>query len=170
MMGDRADREWSTSSSSSHHARTEHRPDSYVGLCGQAVLWRSHVEKGDLCPLSVWLVTPRPAEMIACREEPMRRLLWVISIACAITVAGLASTGSQQTDLETIKKRVVEFNNAGNYAAGLLEAQKLETESKKLFGESHPKYAEALVFLGYMNWRQGRYPEAEQNLKRAVVI
>ena len=54
------------------------------------------------------------------------------------------AAGAQQSDLQAIYKRYQEYYQAGNYAAAVVEAQKLEAVAKGRFGTSHTSYAAAL--------------------------
>src|SRR5262249_56500420 len=82
----------------------------------------------------------------------------------------LAPASAQQSDLQAIYKRFQEYYQAGNYAAALVEAQKLETVVKGRFGTSHTNYATALNNLPLVYWKQGKYTEAEGLYKRVLAI
>ena len=77
---------------------------------------------------------------------------------------------AQQNDLQAIYKRFQEYYEAGNYAAAVIEAQKLEAVVKGRFGTNHTNYATALNNLARVYWRQGKYSEAEGLYKRALAI
>ena len=73
-------------------------------------------------------------------------------------------------DLNAILRRSDELRAAGNYAAALIEAQKLEAGIKARFGVNHGNYAVALNNLALVYEGQGRYTDAEANHKRALAI
>jgi tetratricopeptide (TPR) repeat protein len=82
----------------------------------------------------------------------------------------LVPAGAQQSDPQAIYKRFQEYYQAGNYAAAVVEAQKLEAVVKGRFGTNHTNYATALNNLARVYWRQGKYSEAEELFKRALAI
>ena len=82
----------------------------------------------------------------------------------------LVPAGAQQSDLQAIYKRYQEYYQAGNYAAAVVEAQKLEAVSKGRFGTSHTNYAAALNNLANVYSAQGKYSDAEGLYKRALAI
>src|SRR6516162_10932735 len=73
----------------------------------------------------------------------------------------LVPARAQQSDLQAIYKRYQEYYQAGNYAAAVVEAQKLEAVVKGRFGTSHTNYAAALNNLANVYRAQGKYGEAE---------
>src|SRR6516225_8842054 len=86
------------------------------------------------------------------------------------TYLALVPAGAQQSDPQAIYKRYQEYYQAGNYAAAVVEAQKLEAVAKGRFGTSHTSYAAALNALAIVYWRQGKYSEAEGLFERALTI
>src|SRR5262245_61453064 len=79
----------------------------------------------------------------------------------------LAPASAQQVDSY---KRFQEYYRTGNYAAALIEAQKLEADAKARFGTNHTSYAAALHNLGLVNTAQRKYGEAEALYQRALAI
>ena len=77
---------------------------------------------------------------------------------------------TQQSDLNGSLRRFNNSYNAGNYAAALVEAQKLEAEAKARLGVAHPDYGSALYNLGLVYAAQGKYAKAEEAYKRALEI
>jgi CHAT domain-containing protein/tetratricopeptide (TPR) repeat protein len=75
---------------------------------------------------------------------------------------------AQQGDIGALQKRFRELFAAGDYAAALMEAQKLEAAVKERFGTQHERYADVLVAQANVLRTLGRYPEAEGLAKRAV--
>src|SRR5262249_16274462 len=71
-----------------------------------------------------------------------------------------AAAGRPQVDLNAILKRLIEFDQAGNYSAALIEAQKFEAGVKAQFGTNHTNYAVALNNLANVYRSQGKYAEA----------
>src|SRR5215813_7292451 len=100
---------------------------------------------------------------------PNRTATLILAFFLAAYLA-LVPAGAQQSDLQAIYKRFQEYYQAGNYAAALVEAQKIETVAKGRFGASHANYATALNSLANVYWRQGKYSEAEGLYKRALAI
>src|SRR5438046_2433058 len=100
----------------------------------------------------------------------MRRLLsFVLTFSFVVTVFGIPASG-QQTDIGAIHKRFEEFYNAGNYAAALLEAQRLEAAVKARFGVNRTIYAAALSNLAIVYENLGKFTEAEGLHRRALMI
>src|SRR5215471_3623589 len=100
---------------------------------------------------------------------PNRTATLILAFFLAAYLA-LVPAGAQQSDLQAIYKRFQEYYQAGNYAAAVVEAQKLEAVVKGRFGTSHTNYAAALNRLALVYWRQGKYSEAEGLYKRALAI
>src|SRR5262245_30907458 len=100
---------------------------------------------------------------------PNRTATLVLTFFLA-TYLALVPAGAQQSDPQAIYKRFQEYYQAGNYAAALVEAQKLETVVKGRFGTSHTNYATALNNLPLVYWKQGKYSEAEGLYKRVLAI
>jgi tetratricopeptide (TPR) repeat protein len=73
-------------------------------------------------------------------------------------------------DIIAIDKAFQDHYARGNYSAAQIEAQKLERMAKARFGGDHPYYAVALNRLGIVVQAQGKYTEAEELYKRALVI
>jgi tetratricopeptide (TPR) repeat protein len=84
-------------------------------------------------------------------------------IRCATTVNELRC-------LNDADKAFQDHYARGNYSAAQIEAQKLERMAKARFGGDHPYYAVALNRLGIVVQAQGKYTEAEELYKRALVI
>jgi CHAT domain-containing protein/tetratricopeptide (TPR) repeat protein len=85
-------------------------------------------------------------------------------------VIDLAPAAAQPGDLNAIQKRYNKLYHAGNYAAALVEALKLEAAARVRFGEVHPNYGNALYNLGLVYAAQGKYAQAEEAYKRALAI
>ena len=103
----------------------------------------------------------------------MRRVLSFVSALALLAltvVSALAPATAQPGDLGAMFKRFTEAYTAGDYAAALVEAQKLEAAVKTQFGINHTDYAAALSSLAGVYWAQGKYAEAEAHLKRALAI
>ncbi len=77
---------------------------------------------------------------------------------------------AQQDDLNAILNRSNKLRDAGNYAAALIEAQKLEAAIKAQFGTNHANYAVALGTLANLDLHQGKYGEANGLYRRALAI
>src|SRR5215475_3470140 len=88
----------------------------------------------------------------------------------AAAYLALAPALAQQADPQVIFKRFQESYQAHNYAAALVEAQKLEAVVKSRFGTSHTNYATALNSLAIVYAAQRKYTEAEALHKRALAI
>ena len=88
----------------------------------------------------------------------------------ALAMAVVVPSAAQQNDVNSIVKRFDALYNAGNYAAALLEAQKLEAAVKARVGTDHSLYAIALSGLAQTYDAQGKYAEAEAVYRRAVAI
>ena len=71
---------------------------------------------------------------------PNRTATSILAFFLAAYLA-LVPAGAQQSDLQAIYKRFQEYYQAGNYAAAVVEAQKLEAVVKGRFGTSHADYA-----------------------------
>src|SRR6516162_1343535 len=100
---------------------------------------------------------------------PNRTATLILAFFLAAYLA-LVPAGAQQSDLQAIYKRYQEYYQAGNYAAAVVEAQKLEAVAKGRFGTNHTSYAAALNNLARVYWRQGKYIDAEGLYKRALAI
>jgi CHAT domain-containing protein/tetratricopeptide (TPR) repeat protein len=82
----------------------------------------------------------------------------------------LTPASAQQSDIDTTLKRFTELYSAGNYAAALIEGQKLEAAARARFGTSHPSYAVVLNGLAALYDAQGRNAEAEALYRRVLAI
>ena len=98
------------------------------------------------------------------------RCLSVLSGATLLFTSAVAPAAAQQGDLNTILKRQTQFMDAGDFAAALVEAQKAEALAKARFGVTHPNYGVALFNLGSLYRTQGKYSDAEELFKRALVV
>src|SRR5438067_3488823 len=85
-------------------------------------------------------------------------------------VTALAPAAAQQVDLNAVQKRFQQFYEAGNYAAALEEAQKLEAGVKARLGTAHANYSIAVHDLALAYEALGKYAEAEQHYKQALAI
>src|SRR5437660_7997862 len=86
------------------------------------------------------------------------------------TVGGLATASAQPADIIAVNKSFQDHYARGNYPAARIDAQELERLVKARFGADHPYYAAALNKLGIVFWAQAKYTEAEELLKRALLI
>src|SRR5262249_11249771 len=118
--------------------------------------WRSH-SRGSIRGRGVMRIM-----------NPNRTAILTVGFLLAAYLT-LAPASAQQAD-STIYKPFQEAYKAGNYAAALVEAQKLEAAVKGRFGTSHTSYAAALHNLGLVNAAQRKYGEAEEFYKRALTI
>src|SRR5262245_20180615 len=100
---------------------------------------------------------------------PSRTATLILTFFLAAYLA-LAPALAQQSDPQAIYKRFQEYYQAGNYAAAVVEAQKLEAVVKGRFGTSHTNYATALHNLALVYWRQGKYSDSEGLYKRVLAI
>jgi CHAT domain-containing protein/Tfp pilus assembly protein PilF len=101
----------------------------------------------------------------------LKRRRRVAALMVALTLAaGVAPATAQRSDLAVIYKRLQEFYDVGNYAAAMIEAQKLEAIAGQQFGTTDTKYAVALISLAAVYYAQGRYAEAELSYRRALAI
>ena len=82
----------------------------------------------------------------------------------------LAPAAAQQVDLNAIQRRFNQFYDAGNYPAALEEAKKLEAGAKARLGTADPNYSIAIFDLALAYEALGKYAEAEQHYKQALVI
>jgi tetratricopeptide (TPR) repeat protein len=96
--------------------------------------------------------------------------LGVLPGSVFFVVIGTAPAAAQQGDLDAIQKRFSDLYAAGNYAAALVEAQKLEVGVKARFGANHANYGSALYNLALVYQSQGKYADAEQFYTRALAI
>src|SRR5262249_8983863 len=100
---------------------------------------------------------------------PNRTATLILAFFLAAYLASVPA-GAQQSDLQAIYKRFQEYYRAGNYAAAVVEAQKLEAVVRGRFGTNHKDYAAALHNLAYVYSAQGKYSEAEGLYQRALTI
>jgi len=98
------------------------------------------------------------------------RCLGILPGATLFMGIDLAPAAAQQGDLNAIQKRYNQFYDAGNYAAALGEARKLEAGVKARFGVGHANYGAALNNLALVYDAQGKYADAEELYKRALEI
>ena len=97
----------------------------------------------------------------------------IASLTLAIALIFETATSSaeaQPADIAAMRQRLETFYKAGNYNAALLEAQKLEETVKTRYGESNPNHGLTLGLLSNVYHAQGKYTEAEEVLKRVLVI
>jgi CHAT domain-containing protein/tetratricopeptide (TPR) repeat protein len=76
----------------------------------------------------------------------------------------------QQPSLEAIEKRYQEFQKAGDHAAALEEARKLEAAARARYGTEHGWYAAALTRQAHVLRAQAKYAQAEELYRRALPI
>jgi tetratricopeptide (TPR) repeat protein len=88
----------------------------------------------------------------------------------ALLSAGPATAAGRGPNLEAMQKRYDQFAAAGNYAAALVEAQKLEAAIKSLSGTANNNFGTALTMEAEANWHLGRYREAESIYTQALPI
>src|SRR5580704_11851630 len=102
----------------------------------------------------------------------MSRLVSIVAVAAIMIgiCAELRPAAAQLADVEAIRKRYFELYDAHDYAAALVEAQRLETLVKARLGTNHPIYADVLNNLAVVHRDQGKYGEAEQLFRRALAI
>src|ERR1700730_2190222 len=93
------------------------------------------------------------------------RCLGILPGATLFMVIDLAPVAAQQGDLNAIQKRYHEFYDAGNYAAALGEARKLEAVARARFGVGHANYGAAVYNLALVYDAQGKYADAEELYK-----
>ena len=94
----------------------------------------------------------------------------IAAVVVALAISAAASAAAQQADIGAIEKRYNDFYAAQNYAAALIEAQKLEAAVKAKFGTNHSNYAIVLRNLGTIYKEQSNYVKAEALFKRALTI
>jgi Tetratricopeptide repeat len=94
----------------------------------------------------------------------------LVAFLALMTFGALATASAQPADIIAIDKAFQDHYARGNYSAAQIEAQKLERMAKARFGGDHPYYAVALNRLGIVVQAQGKYTEAEELYKRALVI
>jgi tetratricopeptide (TPR) repeat protein/CHAT domain-containing protein len=80
----------------------------------------------------------------------------------------LTPAAAQRIDFDV--NRFNALLKAGNYAAALVMAQKLEAGVKVRFGTNHENYGSALYNLALAYSGQAKYAEAEAHYKRALAI
>jgi tetratricopeptide (TPR) repeat protein/CHAT domain-containing protein len=97
------------------------------------------------------------------------RCFGIVSGGMLFVVIAIAPTAAQG-DLNAILRRFNQLNDAGNYPAALLEAQKLEAAIKARFGTNHANYGLALHNLALAHQKQGNYAEAERLYRRALAV
>ena len=100
---------------------------------------------------------------MACRGSK-----FIVSFLFAVLL--LTPCAAQQSDLNAILKRSRELHAVGSYSAALAEAEILEKEVKRRFGENHANYAVALNNLAIVYKAQGKYADAEGLYRRALAI
>jgi tetratricopeptide (TPR) repeat protein len=96
--------------------------------------------------------------------------LAIPSVSGLFMTIGVTSAAAQQDNKEAVLKRFKERYAAGDYEAALLEAQTLERMIKARYGVNHANYAVVLNNLAIVYSAQGKYPEAEELLKRDLAI
>jgi CHAT domain-containing protein/tetratricopeptide (TPR) repeat protein len=96
--------------------------------------------------------------------------LGALSGTASFAVIAMAPAAAQQGDLNAIHRRYDELYAAGNYAAALVEAQKLEAGVKARLGVNHANYSIALYNLAVVYAALGKYADAEGVFKRALAI
>jgi CHAT domain-containing protein/tetratricopeptide (TPR) repeat protein len=92
------------------------------------------------------------------------------ALAATVSLLPIAPAAAQQGDPGASFRRYSERYAAGDYAAALVEALKLEAAAKSRFGEAHPDYGNALYNLGLVYAAQGKHEQAEEAYKRALAI
>ena len=102
----------------------------------------------------------------------MHRLLSFIAVIVLLILTFIPAPAAfaKAGDPDAIFKRYKAFYAAGNFAAALVEAQKLEAAFKAQFGNGHPNYAHALTHVANVYFALGRYDQAEALFKRALAI
>src|SRR4051812_348386 len=91
----------------------------------------------------------------------------VIAGAC---LALLAAAVQAQRIAEPSERRFEELYIAGDYAAALDEARRLEAARRQRFGLLHPSYADALRALGRAHYARQEFADAERVFLRELEI
>jgi tetratricopeptide (TPR) repeat protein/CHAT domain-containing protein len=98
-----------------------------------------------------------------------RQLNWLLRLA-ALAAAWHCPALAQSDEVVALTRQVQELYQAGKYAQALPLATRLTEATGKLFGEQHPRHANALGVLGDLYREMGRYAEAEPICRRALGI
>src|SRR5438309_2273270 len=99
----------------------------------------------------------------------IKAAVFIIAISLSI-LPTLTLAPAQQPDIGAIGQLFREYYTAGNYAAALVEAQKLEDAYKAQFGDNNVNYAIALHNVAIVYQQQRKYAEAEEYYKRALAV
>src|ERR1700722_17318321 len=113
-------------------------------------------------------------------QAMMRKGPFIIAVLSIFLAATSTASAAQQRpnksapapvaqgDLNADLNRANELYAAGDYAAALAEARKLEARVKAQFGTDHPAYGGALHTMANILKEQGEYAEAESLFRRAL--
>src|SRR5262245_60614213 len=88
-------------------------------------------------------------------------------LALALSMAA-APAGAQTGDIAAIQKSYNQLFAAGEYAAALVEAQKLEALAKERFGNEHAVYATAIQYLAVVYKEKNEVTASETRHKREI--
>jgi CHAT domain-containing protein/Tfp pilus assembly protein PilF len=99
------------------------------------------------------------------RYSQLSGIIFALVLLCAMPVPG-----SAVADINAIYRAFKENFARGNYAAAIVEGQKLEAAVKARFGANHPDYAGVLENLAAAYKYQAKYAEAEGLYRRVLAI
>jgi tetratricopeptide (TPR) repeat protein/CHAT domain-containing protein len=109
-------------------------------------------------------------DVVADDFEALRKVGVDDPALAAISVELGGKSTASQADLDELDRRVGELDRAGNYKEGEAIAEKYVALARERRGESHPKFATAISWLGFILQAQGRNTEAEPLLQHALAI
>jgi tetratricopeptide (TPR) repeat protein len=95
--------------------------------------------------------------------------LAAIVVAGAIGAARPAG-GQSDPEIVALNQQVISLYQAKRFAEGLPLARRYADAARRLHGDSHPQYAEALNLLAVYLLTLGSPSEAEPSLRRAVAV
>ena len=100
------------------------------------------------------------------RDAFVAAMLVFVLAASAVPMPAVA----QRIDITATQNRYKDLYAQGNFAAALVEAQKLEAAVRGLVGTRNPNYAVVLEFVGNSYQGLGKYADAENAFKRVLAI
>src|SRR6476659_8314623 len=99
-----------------------------------------------------------------------RKGLVATMLAWLATAAAPMPAVAQRIDIAATQNHYKNLYGQGNFAAALIEAQKLEAAVRSLVGTRNPNYAVVLEFVGNSYQGMGKFVEAEGAFKRVLAI
>jgi len=93
-----------------------------------------------------------------------------ILVVLPATVGSMPARAQSGDQLAVLRAAISGLRSQGKYTDAAAVAEGYVALTRQKYGQDHSEYATAILWLAYAYEAQGRYPEAEPLLKRALAI